>query len=147
MLLFTFKVVCSSVETREFHLTNRLDKCPMTAKPSDYHPTRTTQQASTRYQAIRLVQALGGGHGSLDGQASNVLPALLEEGDEVVDGKHDVGNELLSVHADVADGDTHAQNLLELELDGGLDLGDLAAEVVGVRDRGGELAGWGVVST
>ena len=43
----------------------------------------------------------------------------------------------------MADGDTQAQHLLELELDGRLDLGDLLAEVLGVRDGGGELAGLG----
>ena len=94
-------------------------------------------------QASRLVEAVRGRHASLDDKAANVLPALLEERDEVVDGEHDVGDELLLLHVDVADGDTHAENLLELELDGGLDLGDLAAEVVGVRDGGGELASCG----
>ena len=95
----------------------------------------------------RLVQALGGRHGSLDGKASNVLPALLEKRDEVVDGQHDVGDELLLGHLDVADGDTHAENLLELELDGGLDLVDAASQVVGVRDGSGELAGLGQTRT
>ena len=93
------------------------------------------------FSAPHLVDALGGRHGSLDGQATNVLPALLQQRDEVVDGQHDVGDQLIRGHADVADSDTHAQNLLQLELDGRLDLGDLAAEVVGVRDGGGELAG------
>ncbi|KAL2284381.1 hypothetical protein FJTKL_09077 [Diaporthe vaccinii] len=88
-----------------------------------------------------LVETLGGRHGSLDGQASNVLPALLQQGDEVVDGQHDVADQLLLVHADVANGDTHAEHLLQLELDGGLDLGDLVGKVVGVGDGGGELAG------
>ena len=94
-------------------------------------------------QSTRLVEAVRGRHGSLDDKAANVLPALLEKRDEVVDGKHDVGDELLLLHLDVADGDTHAENLLELELDGGLDLGDLAAQVVGVRDGGRELASCG----
>ena len=93
-------------------------------------------------QIHNLVEALGRRHGSLDGKATNVLPALLEQGDEVVDGQHDVGNQLLRLHADVSDGDTHAQNLLQLELDGRLDLVDLAGKVVGVRDGGGELAGY-----
>jgi hypothetical protein len=88
-----------------------------------------------------LVEALGRRHGSLDRQATNVLPALLQQRDEVVDRQHDVGHQLLLLHADVADRDTHAQNLLELELDGRLDLGDLGREVVGVRDGRGELAG------
>lgn len=92
-------------------------------------------------QTTCLVQALGRRHGSLNGQATNVLPALLQQRDQVVDGQHDVANKLLLGHADIADGDTHAENLLQLELDGGLDLGDLVAQVVGVRDRGGELAG------
>lgn len=88
-----------------------------------------------------LEDTLGGRHGSLDGQATNVLPALLQQRDQVVDGQHDVSDQLLLGHANVADGDTHAENLLQLELDGGLDLGDLVAQVVGVRDGGGELAG------
>lgn len=74
------------------------------------------------------------------------MPALLQEGDEVVDGQHDVTNQLLLLHADVSDSDTHAENLLQLELDGGLDLVDLASQVIGVRDGGGELAGCGNVS-
>lgn len=90
-----------------------------------------------------LVQTLGGAHGSLDGQATDVLPALLEEGDEVVDGQHDVGDELVLGHADVADGYTHAEHLLQLELDGRLDLGDLVGEVLSVRDGRGELSGLG----
>lgn len=88
-----------------------------------------------------LVKALGGRHGSLDDKATNVLPALLEEGDEVVDGEHQVGDELLLGHADVANGNTKAKNLLQLELDGGLDVGDLGGHVLSVGDGGGELAG------
>ena len=97
-------------------------------------------QAKTKSAKTSLVEALGRRHGSLDGKASNVLPALLQERNQVVDGQHDVGNELVLVHADVSDGDTHAENLLQLELDGGLDLSDLAAQVIRVRDRGRELA-------
>ena len=82
-----------------------------------------------------------GGHGSLDDKTSNVLPALLQQRNQVVDGKHDVGDELLLVHVDVSDGNTHAENLLQLELDGGLDLVDAASQVIGVRDGGRELAG------
>ena len=94
-----------------------------------------------RYHRSSLVEALGGRHGSLDGQATDVLPALLQQGDQVVDGQHDVADQLFLVHADVSDGDTHAEHLLQLELDGGLDLVDLASKVVGVGDRSGELAG------
>ena len=95
----------------------------------------------THNPAKHLVETLGGAHGSLEGEGANVLPALLEEGDEVVDGQHDVANKLLIGHVDVADSDTHAENLLELELDGGLDVGDLGGEVLVVGNRGGELTG------
>jgi hypothetical protein len=90
-----------------------------------------------------LVQTLGGAHGSLDGQATDVLPALLQQRHEVVDRQHDVGDQLVLGHADVADGNTHAEHLLQLELDGGLDLGDLVGEVLSVGDGRGELSGLG----
>jgi len=105
-------------------------------------PVETATRPSITSWAHILVETLGRRHGSLDGQATNVLPALLQQRDEVVDRQHDVGNQLLLSHANVADGDTHAQNLLELELDGRLDLVDLAGEVIRVRDGGGELASW-----
>ena len=66
---------------------------------------------------------------------------LLEKGDQEVDGHHDVGEELILGHADVTDGDTQAENLLQLELDGGTDLISLLANVIGVGNGGGELSG------
>lgn len=54
--------------------------------------------------------------------------------------QHDVGENLVLGHLDVADSNTQAENLLELELDRRLDFDDLVAEVLSVRDRGGELA-------
>lgn len=90
-----------------------------------------------------LVEALGRRHGSLDGQATNVLPALLQQRNEVVDGQHDVTNQLILGHANISDGHTHAEHLLQLELDGGLDLVDLVGEVFGVGNGRGELSGLG----
>lgn len=92
---------------------------------------------------IRLIESVWWRHGSLDGQGSHVLPSLLEEGDEVVDGQHDVGDQLILSHANVTNGDTHAENLLKLELDGGLDVVDLALEVLIVGDWSWELSGLG----
>lgn len=105
------------------------------------------EPSQAKAKETRLVQALGGRHGSLDGKASNVLPALLEKGDKVVDGQHDVTNKLLLAHLDVADGDTHAENLLELELDGALDLVDTSGKIIGVRNGGRELSGLGQTRT
>lgn len=90
---------------------------------------------------------MGRRHGSLDDKAANVLPALLEEGDEVVDGKHQVGNDSLLLHVDVADSNTKTEDLLQLELDGGADVGDLGGHVLSVRDGGRELSGLGQTGT
>jgi len=92
---------------------------------------------------MHLVNANRRAHGRLDEERLHVLPVLLQEGDEEVDRQHGVGDELVLSHADVAGSDTKAKNLLKLELDGRLDLGDLVLKVVGVRDRSGELAGLG----
>ena len=59
--------------------------------------------------------------------------------------QHDVAENLVLSHVDVADGDTQAENLLQLELDGRANLDDLVVQVLGVGDGGGELAGWGRV--
>lgn len=105
--------------------------------------TRSPRTPQRNEATEHLVQAAGRRHGSLDDKTANVLPALLEQGDEVVDGEHEVGNKLLLGHIDVADSDTKAQHLLELELDGGLDVVDLVLHVLGVGDGGRELAGCG----
>lgn len=101
--------------------------------------TMTPKDAIQCNSAQNLVQALRRRHGSLDDKTSNVLPALLKKRDKVVDGKHDVGDQFLLGHANVADGDTQAQNLLKLELDGGLDFGDLGVHVLSVGERSREF--------
>lgn len=88
-----------------------------------------------------LVQTLWWRHRTLDGEAAHVLPSLLQQRDEVVDGQHDVANQLILGHVHVAHGHTHAQHLLQLELDRRLDFGDLVVQVFGVGDGGWELAG------
>jgi hypothetical protein len=87
-----------------------------------------------------LVEALWWGHGSLDGKTSNVLPSLLQQRDEVVDGQHDVGDQLILSHANITNSNTHTQDLLQLELDGRLDFVDLGGEILVVGDWGRELA-------
>lgn len=100
-----------------------------------------------RQPRSRLEEALRLAHGGLDVERANVLPLLLEERDEEVDRKHGVLHDLVLLHVDVADGDTEAENLLELELDGRANLVDLAGKVLGVRDGRGELAGLGETGT
>mmetsp|Transcript_16511 Transcript_16511/g.41197 ORF Transcript_16511/g.41197 Transcript_16511/m.41197 type:complete len:273 (+) Transcript_16511:142-960(+) len=86
-----------------------------------------------------LVDAEGLAHGGLDVQAAHVLPVLLEQGHQEVDGVADVGADLRVGHAHVGHGHTQAQHLLQLELDGGLGLVHLLLH--GLGDGGGELAG------
>ena len=99
--------------------------------------------ASPSERIKHLVQTLWWRHGSLDRQATHVLPALLQQRDEVVDRKHDVSDELILSHLHISNRDTHAQHLLQLELDGRLNFGDLLAEIVGVGDWCWEFAGCG----
>lgn len=56
--------------------------------------------------------------------------------------QHDVSQNLVISHLDVANGDTHAKNLLQLELNGRANLIEFVVQVLSVRHGGGELAGW-----
>jgi hypothetical protein len=107
---------------------------------------RDTAKEPTKWYSS-LVETLGRAHGGLDGQGAHVLPALLQQRDEVVDGQHDVADQLVLGHTNVSDGNAHAEHLLELELDGGLDLGELVGEIFGVGNRSRELAGLGETGT
>lgn len=109
---------------------------------SHFSKAPTKHPSVTPKSAQHLVQTLGRRHGSLDDKAANVLPALLEQGNEVVDGQHDVSNKLVLGHANVADGNTEAKNLLKLELDGGPDIGNLGGQVFTVGDGGREFTSY-----
>ena len=91
--------------------------------------------------SLHLVDTGRGAHGSLNVEGLDILPVLLEEGDEEVDAQHGVGNELIISHFNVTNGDTQAQDLLELELDGSLGFFNLGRQIVGVGNGGGELTG------
>jgi len=94
-----------------------------------------------------LEEADGLAHGGLDVERLDVLPVLLEERYEEIDAQHDVGEDLILGHLDVADSNTQAKNLLELELDRRLNFDDLVAKILSVTDGGGELAGLGQAGT
>jgi hypothetical protein len=44
-------------------------------------------------------------------QALNILPVLLEKGDQEVDAQHNVGKRLVISHLNVTNGNTQAENL------------------------------------
>merc|ERR1719166_598896 len=88
-----------------------------------------------------LVQSLNGSHGGLDVQTLDVLPVLLQQRHQEVHGQVNVLDQFLFSHANIADSDTQAENLLHLELDGGLQVQGLGLQVVAVGDQGGEFSG------
>jgi len=94
-----------------------------------------------------LEDSEGLAHSRLDVERLDVLPVLLEEGDQEVNTEHDVGKDLVLSHVAVSDGNTEAEDLLELELDGRLDLVDLVSEVLSVGDGSRELSGLGETGT
>jgi hypothetical protein len=55
--------------------------------------------------------------------------------------QHHISKHLVIGHLDVANGDTQAKNLFELELDGGTNFSDFVAEVFTVGNRSRKLAG------
>jgi len=54
--------------------------------------------------------------------------------------QHNVTQDLVIGHLDMANSNAEAQDLLELELDGWTDFRDLVGEVLSVGNRCGELA-------
>jgi hypothetical protein len=56
---------------------------------------------------------------------------------------HHVSENLVVVHLDVSNGDGQAEHFLQLELDGRTYLGELIAQVFGMRDRRREFTGLG----
>ena len=99
-------------------------------------PTTKKRHPQTRNS---LIDSSGLAHGGLDVESLDVLPVLLEEGDQEVDGHGEVVDELIVVHVDVTDGNVEAEDLLHLELDGSLDFVDLGLHRFAVRQHGGEL--------
>ena len=70
----------------------------------------------------------------------HVLPVLLQQRHQEVHRQVDVLDELLLTHLHVAHGDAETEDLLHLELDGGLEVQGLVLQVVVVGDKSGELA-------
>ena len=114
--------------------------------------------AVVKAQQDRLEETDGLAHSALDVKGLDVLPVLLEQGDQEVDTyteesdpisvgrggnrrtEHDVSENLVLGHVGMANSDAQAQDLFELELDGRTDLRDLGLEIFTVRDGRGELA-------
>jgi len=90
----------------------------------------------------RSVDSMWLSHRALDVQRLDVLPILLEERYEEVDGEGDVGDELILGVLDVAHGDSQAQHLLQLELDSASHHRHLGLHILVGSQQGWELTGF-----
>ena len=86
-------------------------------------------------------------HRRLDDQRTNVLPVLLQQGDQEVNSHHDLVDQDVLLHLNVTNSNGQTQDLLQLELDGGLDLVDLTVQVIVVGNWGWELTSLGQLWT
>jgi len=137
---FFFQVKSSSLYSFILAKTHRLPTARTKKQISIAAPTKTT------YVYLE-VDLLGGSHGGLNVDAVDVLPVLLQQGSEEVNGELDIDSDLLLGHLDVSDGDVEAHDLLHLELDGLLDLVHLSLHVLVSAEEGGELSGLGEART
>jgi len=80
-------------------------------------------------------------HGALDVEGFDVLPSLLEERDQEVDRHLNVDGQFQRLQGDVSDCDTDAKHLLQLELDGALEVVDLLFHAFSMGDQDRELVG------
>ena len=71
-------------------------------------------------------------------EGSHVLPSLLHEGDEEVDGHGEVLSDVVLASLNVSDGSAEAGSLLGLELDGVLELVDLGGDLLSLGQGDGE---------
>ena len=71
-------------------------------------------------------------HGHFDVDTFHVMPSLLEQRGQEVEGHNDVGSDLFIGHLLVADSDVQVGDLLELPLNGTSDILDLLLERLGV---------------
>jgi len=84
----------------------------------------------------------GFSHGGFDVKGPDVLPVLLEEGDQKVDCKGEVLKKLVLGHFDMSDGNSQTQHFFQLEFDGAANLLCLGCQGIRVGDQGGELSGF-----
>ena len=82
--------------------------------------------------------SVGLAHGGLDVEGSHVLPSLLHEGDEEVDGHGEVLSDVVLASLNISDGSAEAGSLLGLELDGVLEFVDLGSDLLSLGEGDGE---------
>mmetsp|Transcript_23754 Transcript_23754/g.33232 ORF Transcript_23754/g.33232 Transcript_23754/m.33232 type:complete len:128 (-) Transcript_23754:425-808(-) len=83
---------------------------------------------------LETVDPMGRSHSALKVQPLDVLPVLLEQAHQLVNGHDHIHANVLSAEVDLSDGNSHAHGLLALkgELNGGLQLFYLGFHVFGI---------------
>lgn len=84
-----------------------------------------------RIREDHLIDSVGWTHRTLDVQRSNVLPVLLQQRDQEVDGQVDVGGQLFQLHANIANSNGQTQDL-ERER-------QITIRIYSIRDRDRDL--------
>jgi len=108
------------------------------------HPHQTK---AAKGNLISSVDPDGLAHGRLDMQRLDVLPILLQERNEEINAQHDIGENLVVVHFNMANSDAQAEDLLELEFDSGAYFRKLVREIFSVRDGSREFSSLGKTGT
>merc|ERR1719326_1428357 len=90
----------------------------------------------------KLVKSDCWSHGGFDVEGPDVLPLLLQQRNQEIDGHVDVLDQLIVVHVDITDGDGQAQNFFHLEFDGLFHFFDFGNHIVSLGQNGWKLTGF-----
>ena len=87
----------------------------------------------------KLIKSLHRSHSRLNVETLYILPVFLQQRHQKVHGQVNVLDQFLLSHSNIAYSHTETQNLLHLELDGGLQVQGLLLQVVVVCNERWEL--------
>ena len=91
-------------------------------------------------------QFVGLAHRSLYMDSPEILPSLLQEGDQEVETHDNVLSDFFLSHLLISDGNSHTCDLLKLELNGGSQIIDLSLQVFvmsnDLREHADFVEGW-----
>jgi len=101
---------------------------------------QTKGEGKGQYRTIFLVNSMGFSHSSLDIKGFDVLPILLEEGNEEVDGHGDIDNQLIFGMSNVSNGNSDAKDFLQLKLHRAFHIRHFRFHILVGSEKGWEFA-------
>jgi hypothetical protein len=93
-------------------------------------------------QPKHLVKPDWWSHGGFDVERSNILPLLLQQTNQEIDGHVDVLDQLVVVHLHVTNGNGQTKNFLHLEFNGSFHLLDFSDHIVSLSQNTWKLTGF-----